>query len=273
MLNDEVLDPGTAPKLTVASGTATTIATGGVLPSGADAVVMVEHTVHGVTGGIQVRRALAPGAHLSQAGSDIARGETVLRPGVLLTSRETGVLAAVGLEQVTVIRQPRVAILSTGNEVVAPGQSLLLGQVHDANGTILADAVRELGGVPLPLGIVADDESLLEAAVTRGLAEADVLLLSGGTSKGGGDRNALVIERLTQPGILVHGVALKPGKPICLASHHGKPVGIRGAGVASSRRAATGPPATGPRCGSCPAQLGNWPYRVHPGGPGATDHG
>ncbi len=99
-----------------------------------------------------------------------------------------------------------------------------MGQVHDANGTILTDAVRELGAVPLPLGIVADDVGLLEAAVRRGLEEADVLLLSGGTSKGGGDLNALVVERLAQPGILAHGVALKPGKPICLASHHGRPV-------------------------------------------------
>jgi putative molybdopterin biosynthesis protein len=225
-LNDEILHPGTAPTQTVAAGTATCIATGGVLPRGADAVVMVEHTSPSGDGAIAIRRALAPGAHLSHAGSDIPRGETVLRLGTLLTSRETGVLAALGRDRVEVVRRPRVAILSTGSEVVAPGQPLALGQVYDANGTVLADAVRELGCLPRYLGIIPDDEPQLEAALTRGLAAADVVLLSGGTSKGGGDLNAKVVARLTRPGILAHGVALKPGKPICLAAHGKKPVVI-----------------------------------------------
>ncbi|TDI35443.1 MAG: molybdopterin biosynthesis protein [Acidobacteria bacterium] len=225
-LNDEILDPGTAPTRTVTAGTATCIATGGVLPRGADAVIMVEHTVPAGEGAIEIRRALAPGAHLSHAGSDIARGETVLRRGTLLTSRETGVLAALGRDQVQVVRQPLVAILSTGNEVVPPGQPLALGQVYDANSTVLAGAVRELGCLPRFMGIIPDDEPQLEAALARGLREADVVLLSGGTSKGGGDLNAHVVARLTHPGILVHGVALKPGKPICLAVHGRKPVVI-----------------------------------------------
>jgi len=225
-LNEEILDPGIAPAQTVTAGTATCIATGGVLPRGADAVVMVEHTVPDGEGAIQIHRALAPGARLSHAGSDIARGETVLRRGTLLTSRETGVLAALGRDRVQVVRQPLVAILSTGNEVVSPGQPLALGQVHDANGTVLADAVRELGCRPLFMGIIPDDEPRLEAALSRSLQEADVVLLSGGTSKGGGDLNADVVARLTRPGILAHGVALKPGKPICLAAHGRKPVVI-----------------------------------------------
>ena len=225
-LNDEILDPGTAPTQTVTAGTATCIATGGVLPRGADAVVMVEHTVPAGEGAIEIRRALAPDAHLSHAGSDIARGETVLRRGTLLTSRETGVLAALGRDRAEVVRRPLVAILSTGDEVVAPGQPLALGQVYDANGTVLTCAVRELGCLPRYMGIIPDDEPQLEAALARGLREADVVLLSGGTSKGGGDLNAHVVARLTRPGILAHGVALKPGKPICLAAHGKKPVVI-----------------------------------------------
>ena len=225
-LNAEILNPGVAPQDEVTPGTATVIATGGVLPRGADAVVMVEHTVPDDDGGIQVRRAVAPGSRLSRAGSDIARGETVLRRGTLLTSRETGILAALGRRRVPVIRQPRVAIFSTGDEVVAPGQPLALGQVYDANATVLADVVREMGCLPISLGIVPDDTRQLEAMLQRGLDEADVVVLSGGTSKGGGDLNADVVGRLTRPGILVHGVALKPGKPTCLASHGGRPVVI-----------------------------------------------
>jgi putative molybdopterin biosynthesis protein len=225
-LNDEILNPGVAPRGTVSPGTATVIATGGVLPRGADAVVMVEHTVPDGDGGIQVRRAVAPGYRLARAGSDIARGETVLRRGTLLTSRETGILAALGRRRLQVVRRPLVAIFSTGDEVVAPGQPLALGQVYDANATVLADVVRELGCLPLHLGIVPDDTRQLEATLRRGLDEADVVVLSGGTSKGGGDLNADVVGRLTRPGILVHGVALKPGKPTCLASHGGRPVVI-----------------------------------------------
>ena len=225
-LNAEILNPGVAPAGTVLPGTATVIATGGVLPRGADAVVMVEYTVPDGDGGIQVRRAVAPGARLARAGSDIARGETVLRRGTLLTSRETGILAALGRRQIQVVRRPRVAIFSTGDEVIAPGQPLALGQVYDANATVLADVVRELGCLPLPLGIVPDDTSRLEETLRRALEEADVVVLSGGTSKGGGDLNAEVVGRLTHPGILVHGVALKPGKPTCLASHGGRPVVI-----------------------------------------------
>jgi putative molybdopterin biosynthesis protein len=220
--NAESIPTGFVPRLEVAPGTATPIATGGMLPRGADAVVPVEHT--DLEGGIVlVRRAVVPGGAVSFAGTDVGAGETVLFAGTRLTSRETGVLAAIGCAAVPVARRPRVAILSTGDEIVQPGQPMRAGLVYDSNGRILADAVAELGAEPWLLGAFRDDEAELRAALARALAEADLVLLSGGTSKGEGDLNARVVSTL-EPGIVVHGVALKPGKPICLAAHRRKPV-------------------------------------------------
>ncbi|MCE9553051.1 MAG: molybdopterin biosynthesis protein, partial [Planctomycetes bacterium] len=147
------IDTGQIPQCEVTAGTAVAIATGGMLPRGADAVVMVEHTdTEGET--LLVRKSVAAGAGLTFAGTDIAAGETVLHAGRVLTSRETGVLAAVGRNTLQVHRRPRVAILSTGNELIAPGEPRRPGLVYDSNQQILADAVRELGGEPVPLGIV-----------------------------------------------------------------------------------------------------------------------
>jgi putative molybdopterin biosynthesis protein len=173
--------------------------------------------------GLCVRRACAPGGAVSFAGTDIGRGETVLFAGTRLSSRETGVLAAIGRSDVSVLRRPRVAILSTGDEIVQPGEAMRPGLVYDSNGRILADAVREQGCEPEFLGAFRDDEPALRAALRRALERADLVLLSGGTSKGEGDLNARVVGELA-PGIVVHGVALKPGKPICLAAHGRKPV-------------------------------------------------
>jgi putative molybdopterin biosynthesis protein len=173
-----------------------------------------------------VQLAVAPGAFVAGAGSDIARGETVLRRGRMLTAREIGMLASVGLAEVAVWRRPVAAILSTGDEIVAPGGPIRSGQVYDSNAAILAASVEECGGVPLPLGIVRDDLAALEAALDAALAQADVVLLSGGTSKGAGDLAYASVRRLARPGVVVHGVALKPGKPLCLAVQDGKPVAV-----------------------------------------------
>ncbi|KQX93895.1 molybdopterin biosynthesis protein [Variovorax sp. Root473] len=220
----ETLAPGIVPQCEVTPGHATAIATGGMLPRGADAVVMVEHTDldHGH---VQVRRAATAGENVSYAGTDIARGETVLRAGQPLSSREIGVLAALGLAEVGVYRKPRVAIFSTGNEIVAPGAPLPTGAVYDSNAAIIGAAVEELGGEPVRLGVIADDEALLSAALARGL-ECDAVVFSGGTSKGEGDLSYRVVAALGDPGVVAHGVALKPGKPVCLAVTGGKPVVI-----------------------------------------------
>jgi len=227
-LNDEVLAPGVAPTKPVVTGVATPIATGGMLPRGADAVLMVEHSeeLESAAGRrMEIRRALTEGENVSYAGTDIARGETVLRAGVRLTSREIGVIAAVGRAEIVVYRRPRVAIFSTGNEIVAPGLPLRPGAVYDSNAAIIGAAVEELGGEAVHLGVIPDDEAALANALERGL-QCDLVIFSGGTSKGEGDLSYRVVGRLSDPGVVVHGVALKPGKPICLAVTGGKPVVI-----------------------------------------------
>jgi putative molybdopterin biosynthesis protein len=220
-----MIDAGIATNLEVHPGEAVAIATGGMVPRGADAILMVEHA-DVRNGEVTIRKAVTPGLGVSFTGNDIATGEIVLRVGTLLTSRETGVLAAIGEDQVVVWRNVRVAIVSTGNELIAPGETMQAPQVYDSNGRILADAVRELGGVAHSFGIIRDDVEALRHVLHTALAKSDVVLLSGGTSKGQGDLCYRVVAELTDPGIVAHGVALKPGKPICLAASGGKPVVI-----------------------------------------------
>lgn len=224
LLRRELLACGVAPTLDLQPGEAVTIATGGVIPRGADAVVMVEDT-EVEAGALLVRRPVAPGGMIAFAGSDITRGEVVLRPGSTLGARETGVLAAIGRASAQVHRRPRVGVLSTGDEIVAPGQPLAPGQIHDCNQTLLADACEELGAEALRLGITRDEGNALATALHEALHvhRCDLLLLSGGTSKGAGDLSFGAVARLPgptpgAPAICVHGVALKPGKPLCLAA-------------------------------------------------------
>jgi putative molybdopterin biosynthesis protein len=222
-LNPETIACGTSPALPVEPGTATPIATGGPIPRGADAVVMIEHT-EPEGDGIAVTRAVAPGTHVAFAGSDIARGQTLLRKGTLIGAREVAILAAVGLDRAKVWRKPRVAVLSTGDELVQPGQPLRPAGVYDSNGPVIVAALRENGCEAVHLGAAPDDAQALEAAVTAAFITHDAVILSGGTSKGAGDLTTKVIAALGAPGIVAHGVALKPGKPLCLAVCDGKPI-------------------------------------------------
>lgn len=224
MLNQETIACGTVPQVAVLPGTATPIATGGPLPRGADAVVMIEHSQPAENGAVEMFRPATPGQFISSAGSDMARGEVVLRAGSIIGAREIGMLSACGTAHVTVACKLRVAVVSTGDELVQPGEPLRPAGIYDANGAIISAAVIENGGEASFLGAFADDEERLEAAMRDALASHDVLILSGGTSKGAGDISYRIIERLGSPGIIAHGVALKPGKPLCLAVCNGKPV-------------------------------------------------
>ena len=185
-LADEVIATAVVPTVEIESGMAAAIATGGMVPRGADAIVMVEHAdVEGAL--LIVRKAVTSGFGIAFAGTDISSGETVLRRGEVLTSRETGVLAAIGVSQVSVWRRPTVAIISTGDEIIAPGDPMQSGRVYDSNARILADAVREQGGQQIEFGIVTDDEAALAITLHEALDAFDIVVLSGGTSKGAGD--------------------------------------------------------------------------------------
>jgi putative molybdopterin biosynthesis protein len=229
LLNGEVIASGHPPALEVHAGTASAIATGGAVPRGADAVVMIEHTSLFETPegpAIDLRRAAMPGQFVAFAGSDMARGETVLRRGQQISSREIGILAACGIAEIPVVRRPKVAVLSTGDELVLPGTLLPPAGVYDSNGAIVGAAVEEAGGEAVHHGVLPDEEAKLEAAVRHALATCDMVVLSGGTSKGVGDLSYRILSRLGPPGVLVHGVALKPGKPLCLAVSDGKPIAV-----------------------------------------------
>lgn len=222
-LTGEVIACGVAPKVTVAAGSASVIATGGPIPRGADAVVPIEWT-EPAEGGVAIRRAVAGGQNIANAGSDLGRGEVILRRGTVIGSREIGLMAACGIGEVPVWRRPRVAVISTGDELVPPGAALPPAGVYDSNGPIVAATVAENGGEPVAFGAVRDDETALREALARAVADCDMIVLSGGTSKGAGDHTARLVGELGAPGILVHGVALKPGKPLCLAVCDGKAV-------------------------------------------------
>ena len=217
VLNPVPVGAGVPPAVAVGAGEAVAVATGAVVPRGASAVVMIEHT-DVRDDRLVLTRPAAPGANITFAGTDIGRGETVLFRGCVLTARETGVLAALGIDRVAVVRRPRVGVISTGDELRAPGEALPTGYVYDSNATVLADALRELGCEPVALGIVPDDVARLREVFARAVAECDAVLLSGGTSKGAGDVSYRVVAEFGPPGIIAHGVALKPGKPLCLAA-------------------------------------------------------
>jgi len=225
LLGEEEIHTGIVPSTVIHPGKAVLIATGGMVPRGADAVIMLEYADFQGSE-LRIVRALTAGSGISFAGTDITAGETVLRRGRQLTSRDTGVLAAIGIANVSVWRRPVVAILSTGDEIIAPGEEMQPAKVYDSNGQVLADAVRELGGEPLRLGITHDDIALLRERLRYALEFADIVLMSGGTSKGAGDVSYRVVAELDDPGIVAHGVALKPGKPICLAATNGRAVAV-----------------------------------------------
>ncbi|MEA2855868.1 MAG: molybdopterin molybdotransferase, partial [Methylobacteriaceae bacterium] len=194
-LNDETIACGTEPRLTVNAGTATPIATGGPIPRGADAIVMIEQTDI-EDDRLVVRRAVGPAQNISFAGSDMALGEVVLRKGTQIGSREIAMLAACGIDRVQVFRKPRVGVFSTGDELLPPGSKLKPAAIYDSNGPIIAASVIENGGEAISYGIVSDDADAIESTLRTALTECDMVVLSGGTSKGAGDLTADIVARL-----------------------------------------------------------------------------
>ena len=193
------------------------IVTGGSLPAGADAVVMIEHSARLGAGTVEIRRSPAPGEYVMLAGEDAAPGKVALAAGTRLRPQEIGLLAALGRDRVEVRARPRVAIISTGDEVVPVAAPVRPGQVRDVNAYTLACQVREAGGQPEARGLVADDREALRAALEDALAASDVVLVSGGSSVGARDYTVAVVAGLAGAEILAHGVAMRPGKPVLLA--------------------------------------------------------
>jgi molybdopterin molybdotransferase len=216
---------GVEPDVPVTPGTAVAMPTGGALPPGADAVVMIEHTQRTMPGTVEVVRAVAPGDGVVRADEDVAVGATLVPAGRALRPQDLGLLAAAGITSLPVFAAPRVAILSTGDEVVpADVATLRRGQVRDATSAALCGLVREAGGRPDVRGIVADDAGALDAAMREALACCDLLVVSAGSSVGARDETAGVVAGLGPPGIFCHGLALRPGKPTLLAECAGIPV-------------------------------------------------
>ncbi|HEU4751778.1 MAG TPA: gephyrin-like molybdotransferase Glp [Armatimonadota bacterium] len=214
---------GEVTRAEVGPGEAARIPTGGMLPEGADVVVPIEQAEAG-EGWVEIRAALAAGRHLIERGEDVRAGEPLLAEGHRLRPADVGALMGLGLIRVSVYRLPRVGILSTGDEVVPADQAPPFGKIRDMNSYALAAHVQALGGLPKRWGIVPDDAETLFAAAREALAESDLLLLNGGTSVGPKDVVAAVIDRLGKPGVLVHGVDIRPGKPTVFALCDGKPV-------------------------------------------------
>lgn len=208
---------GRAADFKVGSGEAAHIPTGGMLPTGADAVVMVEYTAMLDEYTVEVVKAVAPGEHVVKAGEDIPANQILFKAGRCLNPYDIGALAAAGITEVSVRRRLAVGILSTGDEIVEADKKPEPGQVRDINYYALAGMVRRSGADPLRLGICRDDEDAITESLTAALGKCDLILISGGSSVGVADMTPAVINRLGAPGVLVHGISVKPGKPTILA--------------------------------------------------------
>ena len=209
---------GAEPDVTVGPGTAASMPTGGVLPAGADAVVMIEYTAEAMPGTIEVVRPVAPGDGVVRADEDAAPGAELAPAGRPLRAQDLGMLAAAGVTEVAVHRRPRVTVLSTGDEVVPPDTAALRpGQVRDSSAVALSGLVADAGGEPVQGGIVPDDAAALESALRAALGSSDLIVISAGSSVGARDETAGVVRGLGPPGIWCHGLAIRPGKPTLLA--------------------------------------------------------
>lgn len=206
----------------ISKGECAKISTGAMIPKGADSVIMIEYTEEEGGDRVKVQRSTSPGENVIKVGTEFRAGDTIFRRGRKLSVFDTGALASIGLSEIDVYKKPRVSIISTGNELLDAGQRLEPGKVYDINSVALHHAVIESGGIPMDLGILPDDPIRIAEAIHSALESSDIVLISGGTSKGPGDLMLSVIQELGKPELLVHGIAMKPGKPTILSSIKGK---------------------------------------------------
>jgi putative molybdopterin biosynthesis protein len=212
---------GTKPDITIRRGECAKISTGAMVPKGADSVVMIEYTEED-HGQVKVHRPTSPGENITKVGTDVKAGEVVLRQGKRITVFDSGVLASVGFSEIDVYRKPRVAVISTGNELVPLGRQLETGKIYDVNSVTIKEAITESGGIPIEFGTFPDEYAAILGIVESALSSSDIVLVSGGTSKGPGDLMPEVIQRIGKPTFFIHGIAMKPGKPTILSSVKGK---------------------------------------------------
>ncbi len=224
---------GDAPSFEIGAGQCALIHTGGMLPKGADAVVMIEYTqsIAGVVAKhprpaqeIEIFKSVADGENVIRIGEDVAQNQLVIPKGTRIRPAEIGGLMALGLTSVNVARKPRVGLISTGDEVIDPGQTPRPGQVRDINSYTLAALIEKSGGVAIRYGIFGDNFQFLKEAAAKALSESDVVVITAGSSASTRDMTAEVIRQLGEPGVLVHGINTRPGKPTILGACDGKAV-------------------------------------------------
>tara|TARA_B100000315_G_C14537345_1_gene569129 strand:+ start:94 stop:1359 length:1266 start_codon:yes stop_codon:yes gene_type:complete len=215
---------GSVPNLVLSPGQTVTVATGALLPRSANAVLMLEFSRKAGRSKISAMRTIAPGEHVARIGEDVVKGCTVLKRGLRLRPQDLGIIAALGKTEVRVFRRPTVACLSTGNEIVRPKRKLSPGEVYDINGPVIRAMVCEIGCEPIDLGVVPDERKALREKLLAGLHAADVTLVSGGTSVGERDIVPEVVSSLGNPGVIIHGVKMRPGSPVGLACVDGKAI-------------------------------------------------
>lgn len=205
---------GEKPGVVLMNGESAKIATGGMLPEGADAVVMLEHTQQADGKTIEVVRPVSPNENVIQAGEDAKKNERVLKDGHRLRPQDVGALAGLGITDIWTYEKPKVSIISTGDEIVAPGEPVQPGEVRDINSYTLAGLISDAGGTALKKGIFTDQYAIIRDVVEQSLQDSEMVLITGGSSVGTKDMTAKVINDLGSPGVLFHGVSLKPGKPM-----------------------------------------------------------
>jgi molybdopterin molybdotransferase len=215
---------GEATPITLLSGQCSLIHTGGMLPAGADSVVMLEYTQATQLNEIEVLRAVAKGENVLHIGEDVRTGEVVIPGRVRVRPVEIGGLMSLGITKIQVVRKPRVAVISSGDEIISPERELGPGKVRDINAYLLSALVTEAGGLPINYGIIPDQEAVLFEVADRSWNECDLVIITAGSSASVRDLTAGVIKKLGQPGVLVHGVNIKPGKPTILGICNTKPV-------------------------------------------------